>query len=82
MLSVAEKAAEQRQAAANAIELLEARLGPDLPRFADLLDKASFRFRPALSAHIAGAHACNPPELSGASATTEPQCYDVTAVKR
>jgi len=62
-LDVTEKAAEQRQAATDAIEMLEERLGHDLPRFADLLDKASFRFRPALSAHIAGAQPCNHPEL-------------------
>ena len=65
MLTAEEKATEQRQAAADAIELLEDRLGPDLPRFADLLDKASFRFRPALSAHIMGAQPCIQPEYQG-----------------
>jgi len=48
----ADKAEEQRQAATEAADLLAERLGPDLARFADLFDRASFRFRAALSARI------------------------------
>jgi hypothetical protein len=40
-------AAEQRQAASDALELLEDRLGPDLPRFLDVTDTASFFAQPS-----------------------------------
>ena len=46
--TVHDKAAEQRGAAIEAVELLVQRLGPDFPQFVALVEQASFRFAPAL----------------------------------
>src|ERR1044071_1372946 len=51
-ISSAKRAEEQHQAAVQAADLLAKRLGPALARFADLFDRASFRFRAALFARI------------------------------
>ena len=51
----ADKADKQREAATEAADLLAERLGPDLARFADLFDRASFRFRAALFARLSDA---------------------------
>ena len=50
--AVHDKAAEQRGAATEAVELLVQRLGPDFGRFARLYDAASFRFGPALRERV------------------------------
>ena len=59
-LTGTDKADEQRQAATEAADLLAERLGPDLARFADLFDRASFGFRAALFALIS-----DPPVVAG-----------------
>jgi hypothetical protein len=55
--SIEAKAAEQRAAAARAVDRLATALGPDLTAFAAEIEEASFRFGAALRSRVAPAPA-------------------------
>ena len=48
LLDPCSKAADQRRAAAEAVDLLEVRLGEEFLRFVELFDVATFRFAAAM----------------------------------
>lgn len=54
-----DKAEAQREAASAAVQMLAERLGSDLPRFVDLFEAASFRFRTALMRRLEGEKRCS-----------------------